>query len=346
MKSCFNTRQYTDERNHFIVVEDEVIKNYKILKEIGKGAYGKVCLAINNSKYNENVVLKIIKNKISYRQCAVKEIEILKKLNYSYRDESREFTSIFYNNFDFKGHIFIELKKYGENLYKGTLETQLELNQILNVTIDLIKGLEFLKKNDIIHADLKPENILFLENSREHVVICDFGLSFKLKDVNLKYEVQSMWYRSPEVLFSINYDYCIDLWSLGCIIFELIYDNALFRGSTQEQLFKYFLAFMGTPNNEFQNKNEYTRSFFDLNYNPILKIDNNLKIRSDCKRNYLLNYESKSKSLMILILKIIHWDISDRIIIEDCVNMINDLQNEIKLNSNNVTVTVAKQKTL
>ena len=86
--------------------------------------------------------------------------------------------------------------------------------------------------------------------------------------------------------------------------------------------------------------------FVFLVCNYILKIDNNLKIRSDCKRNYLLNYESKSKSLMILILKIIHWDISDRIIIEDCVNMINDLQNEIKLNSNNVTVTVAKQKTL
>ena len=78
MKSCFNNRQYTDEKNHFIVEENEEIKNYKILNEIGKGAYGKVCSATNTNN-NDSVVLKIVKNKISYRDCAKKEIEILKK---------------------------------------------------------------------------------------------------------------------------------------------------------------------------------------------------------------------------------------------------------------------------
>ena len=62
MKHFGITRQYTDVNKHFNVVENEEIKNYKILKLIGMGAYGKVCLA-TNSKNNENVVLKIIKNK-------------------------------------------------------------------------------------------------------------------------------------------------------------------------------------------------------------------------------------------------------------------------------------------
>ena len=332
MKHFGITRKYTDVNKHFNVVENEEIKNYRILKLIGKGAYGKVCLATNN-KNNENVVLKIIKNKYSYRVCAFNEIEILKTLNNAYRNEVRELTSLFYNYIDFHGHIFIELKKYGENLYKGTYNKPLTVNEIRKVAIDLIKGLEFLKKNEIIHADLKPENILFFDDRRDQVVICDFGLSMNVKDVNLKHEVQSIWYRAPEVIFCINYDYCIDLWGLGCIIFELIYSNALFRGKTQEELFLYFLTFMDTPKNEFQLKNEYTKSFFNLNHKPIPEINEYTKIRQECKKNFLLDYKSKSKTLTNLVLQIIKWDISDRIIIDDCVKMIDDLQEEIKLNS-------------
>lgn len=330
MKHFFSGRQYTDEKGHFILLENEVIKNYIILSKIGEGAYGKVCLATNN-KYNENVVLKIIKNKRGYRNSALREIEFLKMLTKRYKNETRELTTLFYNNFDIKGHIFMELKKYGENLHKGTIKNPLKLNQIVSITTDLLQGLLFLKENDIIHADLKPENILFIDDSKEHVVICDFGLSMKSKEVNLKYDVQSMWYRAPEVVFNIDYDYCIDLWSLGCIIFELIYDNSLFKGSNHEELFRYFLAFMDVPPKSFQEKNKYTKAFFDLNYAPIPKIDENLKIKAQCKKDFVLSYESKNKTLMNLILKIIRWEINERITIEDCIAMIDDLQKEIKL---------------
>jgi dual specificity tyrosine-phosphorylation-regulated kinase 2/3/4 len=332
MKHFGIARQYTNENKHFNVVENEEIINYRILKQIGKGAYGKVCLATNKNN-NEEVVLKIIKNKSGYRSSAFNEIEFLKKLNNAYKNELRELTSLFYNYIDFHGHIFIELKKYGENLYRGTYDKPLTTNEIRKVAIDLIKGLQFLKKNEIIHADLKPENILFFDDRRDKVVICDFGLSMNIKDVNLKHEVQSIWYRAPEVIFCIDYDYCIDLWGFGCIIFELIYCNALFRGKTQEELFIYFLAFMDTPKNEFQIKNKSIRSFFDLNYKPIPKIDKNIKVREECKKDFLLNYKSKSDTLVNLVLQIIKWDISDRIIIDDCVKMIDDLQEEIKLNS-------------
>ena len=148
----------------------------------------------------------------------MREIEFLKTLTKCYKNETLKLTTLFYNNFDIKGHIFMELKKYGENLHKGTIKKTLKkLNQIVSITTDLLQGLLFLKGNDIIHADLKPENILFIDDSKEHVVICDFGLSMKLKEVNLKYYVQSMWYRAPEVVFNIEYDYCIDLWSLGVV---------------------------------------------------------------------------------------------------------------------------------
>ena len=58
-----------------------------------------------------------------------------------------------------------------------------------------------------------------------------------------------------------------------------------------------------------------------------------MKIRAQCKKDFVLSYESKNKTLMNLILKIIRWEINERITIEDCIAMIDDLQKEIKLNS-------------
>ena len=88
---------------------------------------------------------------------------------------------------------------------------------------------------------------------------------------------------------------------------------------------------MDVPPKSFQEKNKYTKAFFDLNYAPIPKIDENLKIKAQCKKDFVLSYESKNKTLMNLILKIIRWEINERITIEDCIAMIDDLQKEIKL---------------
>ena len=82
-------------------------------------------------------------------------------------------------------------------------------------------------KANVLHRDIKPANILL--NRYLQVKICDFGLSRTCSDNTDKKlrshssHVQSRWYRAPEVIIlEKNYDTAIDMWSIGCIAYQLI----------------------------------------------------------------------------------------------------------------------------
>jgi len=84
----------------------------------------------------------------------------------------------------------------------------------------MLIALQHLRKNKIIHADIKPDNIL-LSNDTKNVKLCDFGTAFFVeKNCNVEYLV-SRYYRAPEVVLGYPYDYSIDMWSLGCTLYEM-----------------------------------------------------------------------------------------------------------------------------
>ena len=72
----------------------------------------------------------------------------------------------------------------------------------------------------MIHCDLKPENILLRDPKRSAIKLVDFGSSCREGQTVYSY-IQSRFYRSPEVLLGCSYTCAIDLWSLGCILFEM-----------------------------------------------------------------------------------------------------------------------------
>ena len=83
--------------------------------------------------------------------------------------------------------------------------------------------------------------------------MADFGLSRDFQSVNRKYTTQvvTLWYRAPELLLDCEYDEQIDVWSLGCIVVEMLNNGQpLFKGQNELQMFKAFCQVLGYPNSQ------------------------------------------------------------------------------------------------
>lgn len=118
----------------------------------------------------------------------------------------------------------------------------------------------------IVHADLKPDNIMFCEgNGNNHLIkIIDFGWAFNIMNLHTMEcsKFQAIPYRAPEVCFQKSLDYGLDLWSLGCIMPEIVTGVKLFDVIDEEHLIKLIIRMLSVPDvltpkfNDLINSNE------------------------------------------------------------------------------------------
>lgn len=95
--------------------------------------------------------------------------------------------------------------------------------------------MQFFKTCGLIHSDLKPENIVFRLKSEERVKVIDFGSATYIYEQCQDY-VQTRPYRAPEIIFGCDYDFGVDMWSLGCILYELLTSKVLFSQKNLHQI--------------------------------------------------------------------------------------------------------------
>lgn len=123
------------------------------------------------------------------------------------------------------------------------------------IIYQVLKSLKYMHSAQLLHRDLKPSNLLL--NSECHIKVADFGLarSLDVKDPDqtplLTDYVATRWYRAPEILLGSNkYTKGVDMWSLGCILAELLLGKPVFPGTSTLNQIDRVLELIGRPSQE------------------------------------------------------------------------------------------------
>ncbi|XP_049628443.1 dual specificity tyrosine-phosphorylation-regulated kinase 4 [Suncus etruscus] len=261
-RTCFD-----DERGSYIkvmqVLHDHIAYRYEVLEMIGKGSFGQVAKCLDH-KNNELVALKIIRNKKRYQQQALVELKILEALRDKDKDNNYHVVHM-KDFFYFRNHLCITFELLGINLYellKNNSFQGFSLSIIRRFTLSVLKCLQMLYVEKIIHCDLKPENIVLYQKGQVSVKVIDFGSSC-YEDQKVYTYIQSRFYRSPEVILGHSYNMAIDMWSLGCIMAELYTGYPLFPGENEVDQLACIMEVLGLPPRHFIQTASRRQTFFD-----------------------------------------------------------------------------------
>ncbi|XP_044573638.1 putative dual specificity tyrosine-phosphorylation-regulated kinase 3 homolog isoform X5 [Drosophila ananassae] len=258
-----NNSDYDNEHGAYIhVPHDHVAYRYEMLKIIGKGSFGQVIKAYDH-KTHEHVALKIVRNEKRFHRQAQEEIRILHHLRRHDKYNTMNIIHMF-DYFTFRNHTCITFELLSINLYELIKKNGFKgfsLQLVRKFAHSLLQCLDALYKNDIIHCDMKPENVLLKQQGRSGIKVIDFGSSC-FENQRIYTYIQSRFYRAPEVILGAKYGRAIDMWSLGCILAELLSGHALFPGENESDQLACIIEVLGMPNKNILANSKRSKSFF------------------------------------------------------------------------------------
>lgn len=222
------------------VKQQQSVGRYLYLGVISSGGYGVVHKAWDQ-KSGEMVAMKEEFHGMS--QSTMREISILKSLPrhpsiVEYKEEV----------VDKRGRVFVVME-YVEKDLQRWMRQPYSAGEVKSVMRQILEGVCFLHKHGVMHRDLKPSNILVdTKAAAAQIKLCDFGLSKQSSSGPHTPGVVTLWYRAPEVLIGDTaYSSAIDMWSVGCIMAELVLGHVLFPGRSEIHQLVCIQQLMGAP---------------------------------------------------------------------------------------------------
>ncbi|CAH8875551.1 unnamed protein product [Trichobilharzia szidati] len=229
-----------------IVPVGEVIKRrFRVEKILGEGSYGQVfeCFDLYT---NSLTAVKALKPQSGYNDAARHELEVLESIaRLDAKNRSHCISSIDF--FEWHDHFYIVFPLLGPSVFTFLEENGYEpypIEQCAIITRQICEAVAFLHRIKLTHTDLKPENILFVDGSYDEVFdnhrgktvrrirhpyikIIDFG-SATFDNDHHSTTIQTRHYRAPEVVMELGWNRSADVWSVGCILYELVTGRCLF----------------------------------------------------------------------------------------------------------------------
>lgn len=264
-----NNGGYDDDQGSYqMVVHDHVAYRYEVLKVLGKGSFGQVLKAYDH-KTQQHVALKVVRNERRFHRQANEEIRILEHLRKQDRENTHNIVHLL-DHFTFRNHVCLTFELLSINLYELIKKNKFQgfsLALVKKFAHSILLCLENLHRNRIIHCDLKPENILLKQLGRSGIKVIDFGSSCYEHQRIYTY-IQSRFYRAPEVILGGKYGMAIDMWSLGCILAELLTGYPLFPGEDETDQLSCMMEVLGMPPGKLLENSKRSRTFFSSKGHP------------------------------------------------------------------------------
>ena len=303
-------QKHTNPTERFVLSSKSNIlhKKYNLIKEIGNGCYGNLYSATHKKTL---YAIKISRKEHRYVKVSKNEIELITNMKHPNIIKLCD-------HFTHGSFICFVMRLYKYNLYQYQRHNYY-INHVdtCAILIKISSGLEYLKQNHIIHRDLKPENIMITDENSLDIIIIDFGLATtydKLKSeyYTYKYNVQSIWYRAPEIFLENDYEAEIDMWSLGCIAYELYWRRPLFKSKLKLDLFIRQNIILGPPPYIILKPATHIHKYYDNIINPTYIYEFDKCKYSFNNKEFILQHKNNSE-LLDFIIACCEWDQHNRL---------------------------------
>ncbi|CAN6303811.1 unnamed protein product [Urochloa humidicola] len=275
---------------------------YEIMSGHGMGVFSNVVRAkdlkagIGDS--NE-VAIKIIRNIPATYKAGKQEISILEMLA-SADPKDRRHCVRFISSFMYRKHLCLIFESLHTNLRellkKFGSDVGLKLTAVRTYSKQLFIALKHLKSCNVLHCDIKPENVLVNE-AKTKLKLCDFGSAMSAGMNDITPYLVSRFYRAPEIILGLSYDHPLDMWSVGCSLFELYTGKVLFPGKTNNDMLRLQMESKGALPKKMLRKGAFAKEHFDHDFNYFHEKDPVTKMT--VKRQPVMNIKRKDVSSIV-----------------------------------------------
>ncbi|KAK7184616.1 mitogen-activated protein kinase [Paraphaeosphaeria sporulosa] len=230
-----------------------VSEQYDIQDVVGEGAYGVVCSALHKPSGQKVAIKKI--TPFDHSMFCLRTLREMKLLRYFNHENIISILDIQKpRNYETFTEVYLIQELMETDMHRVIRTQELSDDHCQYFIYQTLRALKAMHSANVLHRDLKPSNLLL--NANCDLKVCDFGLARSAASTEdnsgfMTEYVATRWYRAPEIMLTFKeYTKAIDVWSVGCILAEMLSGKPLFPGKDYHHQLTLILDVLGTPTME------------------------------------------------------------------------------------------------